>query len=103
MANEVAIGLLLGLGVIILFSGVQVAGQIVSQMSGMSLADVFDPGFDENVSVFTQLFYFLTMAVFVAIGGHRHHDRSACSKRLPGRRPATRRWARRLSTRSPAS
>jgi flagellar biosynthetic protein FliR len=71
MANEVAIGLLLGLGVTIMLSGIQVAGQIVSQMSGLSLADVFDPGFDENVSMFTQLFYFLTMAVFVAIGGHR--------------------------------
>ena len=71
MANEVAIGLLLGLGVTIMFSGIQVAGQIVSQMSGLSLADVFDPGFDESVSMFTQLFHFLTMAVFVAIGGHR--------------------------------
>jgi len=71
MANELAVGLLLGLGVNIMFSGVQVAGQIVSQMSGMSLADVFDPGFDESVSAFTTLFYYLTMAVFVAIGGHR--------------------------------
>jgi flagellar biosynthesis protein FliR len=68
---ELAIGLLLGLGVMIMFSGIQVAGQIVSQMSGMSLADVFDPNFDESVSMFTQLFHFLTMAVFVAIGGHR--------------------------------
>jgi flagellar biosynthetic protein FliR len=71
MANEIAIGLLLGLGVTVMFSGIQVAGQIVSQMSGLSLADVFDPGFDDNVSMFTQLFHFLTMAVFVAIGGHR--------------------------------
>ena len=71
MANEVAIGLLLGLGVTIMFSGIQVAGQIVSQMSGLSLSDVFDPGFDENVSMFTNLFHMLTMAVFVAIGGHR--------------------------------
>jgi flagellar biosynthesis protein FliR len=71
MASEVAIGLLLGLGVTIMFSGIQVAGQIVSQMSGMSLADVFDPSFDESISMFTQLFHFLTMAVFVAIGGHR--------------------------------
>ena len=71
LANEVAVGLLLGLGVNIMFSGVQVAGQIVSQMSGLSLADVFDPGFDESVSIFTTLFYYLTMAVFVAIGGHR--------------------------------
>ena len=40
-------------------------------MSGLSLADVFNPGFEEDVSVFSQLFYFLTLAVFVAVGGHR--------------------------------
>jgi flagellar biosynthesis protein FliR len=71
MANEVLVGLLLGLGTNILFSGIQVAGQIVSQLSGLSLADVFSPGFNEDVSVFSQLFYFLTLAVFVAVGGHR--------------------------------
>jgi flagellar biosynthetic protein FliR len=71
IASEVLVGLLLGLGVTILFSGIQVAGQIVSQMSGLSLADVFNPGFDEDVSIFSQLFYFLTLAVFVSIGGHR--------------------------------
>jgi flagellar biosynthesis protein FliR len=71
LANETLVGLLLGLGMNILFSGVQVAGQIVSQMSGLSLAEVFSPGFEEDVSVFTQLFYFLTLAVFVAVGGHR--------------------------------
>jgi flagellar biosynthesis protein FliR len=71
MANEVFVGLMLGLGINILFSGVQVAGQIVSQLSGLSLADVFSPGFEEDVSVFSQLFYFLTLSVFVAVGGHR--------------------------------
>jgi flagellar biosynthetic protein FliR len=71
LANEALVGLLLGLGINILFSGVQVTGQIVSQLSGLSLADVFSPGFDEDVSVFSHLFYFLTLAVFVAVGGHR--------------------------------
>ena len=71
LVNEVAVGVLLGLGMNILFTGIQVAGQIVSQMSGLSLADVFNPSFDESISVFSQLFYFLTLAVFVAIGGHR--------------------------------
>jgi flagellar biosynthesis protein FliR len=71
LASEALVGLLLGLGITILFSGIQVAGQIVSQMSGLSLADVFNPSFDEDVSVFSQLFYFLALAVFVAIGGHR--------------------------------
>jgi flagellar biosynthesis protein FliR len=71
LANETLVGLLLGLGINILFAGVQVAGQIVSQLSGLSLADVFSPGFEEDVSVFSQLLYFLTLAVFIAIGGHR--------------------------------
>ncbi len=71
VVNEALVGLLLGLGITILFSGIQVAGQIVSQLSGMSLADVFSPGFEEDVSVFSQLYYFLTLAVFVAVGGHR--------------------------------
>jgi flagellar biosynthetic protein FliR len=71
LASETLVGLLLGLGVTILFSGVQVAGQIVSQLSGLSLADVFNPSFEEDASVFSQLFYFLTLAVFVAVGGHR--------------------------------
>src|SRR4029079_759430 len=71
LASEALVGLLLGFGMNILFSGIQVAGQIVSQLSGLSLAEVFSPGFEEDVSVFSQLFYFLTLAVFVAIGGHR--------------------------------
>jgi flagellar biosynthetic protein FliR len=71
LVNEALTGLLLGLSVNILFSGIQVAGQVVSQMSGLSLAAAFDPAFEEDVSVFSQLFYFLTMALFVAIGGHR--------------------------------
>lgn len=71
LVNEALVGLLMGLGVNILFSGIQVAGQVVSQLSGLSLADVFSPGFEEDVSIFSQLFYFVTLAVFVAVGGHR--------------------------------
>ena len=68
---EALTGLTLGLGVLVLFSGVQVAGQLISQMSGMQLSDVFDPGFDTHLPVFSQLLYLVTLAVFVAIGGHR--------------------------------
>lgn len=71
LANEALTGLLLGLSINIMFSGIEVAGQIISQMSGLSIANVFNPAFEEDVSVFSQLFYFLAMAVFVAIGGHR--------------------------------
>ncbi len=68
---EALIGLTLGLGVMVLFAGMQVAGQIISQMSGMQLAEVFDPGFDGSVPVFSKLLGLVTLAVFVTIGGHR--------------------------------
>ena len=92
MINELLVGLLLGLGINILFSGIQVAGQIISQMSGMSLADVFNPGFDEEISVFSQLFYMLTVTALVGMGGHRIVTNALLetSHTAP---PATRRWA----------
>ncbi len=71
LVNEVLIGLLLGLGMQVLFSGVQVAGQIVAHLSGMSLAEISSPSFDGGTSVFTEIFHYVTLAVFVALGGHR--------------------------------
>jgi flagellar biosynthesis protein FliR len=71
MGGELLIGMILGLGVMILLSGVQVAGQIISQMSGMSLADVFNPGFDAEVPIISNLLYLVTLTVFIILGGHR--------------------------------
>ena len=71
MAGELSIGLILGLGIMILLAGVQVAGQVISQMSGMSLADVFNPGFDSEVPIIAHMLHLVTVAVFVILGGHR--------------------------------
>lgn len=71
LGGELLIGLILGLGIMMLLAGVQVAGQVISQMSGMSLADVFNPGFDTEVPVIANLLHLVTLAVFVIIGGHR--------------------------------
>jgi flagellar biosynthetic protein FliR len=72
LVNEALVGLLLGLGMNILFSGIQVAGQVVSQMSGLSLADVVNPTFDTPVPIFSQLLEMLALAIFFLLGGHRH-------------------------------
>src|SRR5262249_21340640 len=40
VGGEALIGLSLGLGVRVLFTSLQVAGQVICQMSGMQLADV---------------------------------------------------------------
>ncbi|HVC93041.1 MAG TPA: flagellar biosynthetic protein FliR [Pirellulales bacterium] len=71
VGGELLIGYTLGFGVTILFSGVQLAGQIVGQLSGMTLADVYNPGFDADIPLFSQLFYLVALAVYLVVGGHR--------------------------------
>lgn len=71
MARELVLGLALGLAVMILFTGLQLTGQLVGQISGMSLADVFDPTFQTSVPIFTQLLDVIAMSIFLAVGGHR--------------------------------
>ena len=70
IGGELLVGVALGIGVMLLLSGIQLAGLIVGQLSGMQLADVFNPGFDTSVPVFSQILYYVTLAVFVVIGGH---------------------------------
>lgn len=68
---EMSVGAILGFGVRILFSGVQVVGAIIGQMGGTRLADAYDPNFGETMPVFGQLFDMIMVTVFVIIGGHR--------------------------------
>jgi flagellar biosynthetic protein FliR len=69
--NESLLGLLLGLGLTILLSGVELTGQIISQLGGTALSEGADPFTEENSPVYSQLFYFLTLAMFVLLDGHR--------------------------------
>lgn len=69
--GELLVGLTLGLGVMLLFSGAQIAGQLISHLSGMALADVFQPGLDSSIPVYSHLLYLVSLTVFVLIDGHR--------------------------------
>jgi flagellar biosynthetic protein FliR len=71
VGSEVLIGLSLGLGIVVLFSGIQLAGQMIGRMGGLILADVFDPSAGTSVPMFSRLLFLVTLAVFVCIGGHR--------------------------------
>lgn len=71
LASELIIGLTLGLGIVILFSGIQLAGQMIGRVGGLMLADVFDPSSGESVPLFSRLLFLTSLAVFLLIGGHR--------------------------------
>lgn len=70
-AGELALGLILGFGVQLLFVGVQLGGQLVSQQAAMSFGSVVNPQFDTQVSVIDQFYYLVALAIFLTIGGHR--------------------------------
>ncbi|MFZ5832837.1 MAG: flagellar biosynthetic protein FliR [Planctomycetota bacterium] len=71
VGGELVVGLCLGLGVVILFSGAQLAGELVANVAGLSAAEVLDPTTEAGVPVFSRLTHLVTMATFVCIGGHR--------------------------------
>jgi flagellar biosynthetic protein FliR len=71
IGSELVIGLALGLGITILFSGIELAGRLIDQVSGMMMAEIFDPVQGESTSILSRLLYLLTGSIYVAVGGHR--------------------------------
>jgi flagellar biosynthetic protein FliR len=71
LGGEALVGVTLGLGVALMFAAMQVAGQLISHMSGLQLAEVFDAGFETSVPVFSQFLTYFALALFLTLGGHR--------------------------------
>jgi flagellar biosynthesis protein FliR len=68
---EAVIGACLGLGITIFFHGMTIAGELIGQASGLSIAEVFDPELGDNVPLFSRLMFLTAVSVFLCIGGHR--------------------------------
>lgn len=71
--GELSLGFLLGLGVLTILSGLQLAGQIVDQQAGFSLGEIINPDFDSTASVSGQSLFSLGMTMFLVfepLGGH---------------------------------
>jgi len=71
LGSELLVGISLGLGMMILLSSLQLAGEMIGRTSGLMLSDIFDPHTEASVPLVGQLMYFVALAAFVAIGGHR--------------------------------
>ena len=71
VGSELLVGVTLGLGVVILFSGMQLAGDLLGRISGTMLADIYDPASGNSIPLFSHLLHYVALAVFVCIGGHR--------------------------------
>ena len=71
VGSELMVGMCLGLGITIMFSGIQLAGQLIGRTGGLMMAETVDPTQGTNVPLFSRLLFLVAMAVFVCIGGHR--------------------------------
>lgn len=71
VGTELILGFALGAGIWLLMMGVQMGGMLVSQASGLSLADAFNPGLEESTPLIGNFLYLLTTVIFLVIGGHR--------------------------------
>lgn len=69
MVGELAIGVLIGLGISLIFTGIQIAGQLVSQQAGLSLGDVFNPMFESSTTVVSEIYFYVATVIFLAVGG----------------------------------
>ena len=70
---EFALGLVLGLGVLTILSGLQLAGQLIDQQTGISLGEIANPGLDMNGSVTGTMLFLLGVTLLLVIkpiGGH---------------------------------
>jgi flagellar biosynthetic protein FliR len=68
--SEIAIGVTIGLSVKLLFSGIQLAGQIVGYQMGFAVANVVDPATSLQIPILAQFYNLTAMLVFLAINAH---------------------------------
>jgi flagellar biosynthetic protein FliR len=70
IGGEMMFGLAMGMILSIVFIAVQWAGEIIGQQMGFNLSEVFDPQFGAQGSLIGDMYFMLTLVVFLTLGGH---------------------------------
>ena len=70
IGGEMAFGLAMGMVMSFVFIAVQWAGEMIGQQMGFNLGEVFDPAFGGQSSAMSDLYFMLTLVVFLIVGGH---------------------------------
>jgi len=68
--QEIIVGLVLGFVVSIVFAIIYFAGQLIDVPIGFGMASIFDPATGAQMPVFSQFYYLLALAFFLAVDGH---------------------------------
>jgi flagellar biosynthetic protein FliR len=70
VVREMLIGFSIGLGATLIFTGIQLAGQIVDIQMGLGMVNIIDPITSTQISVMGQYYYLIATLVFMAVDGH---------------------------------
>ena len=69
VANQITLGVLMGLTLQVVEAAVLVAGQTISNSVGLSMATLIDPN-SGNVPVLSQFLIIMATLIFIGLGGH---------------------------------
>lgn len=70
VAQQVAVGVAIGFAVRLVFTSVELAGEVIGLQMGLNFASFFDPASNAQVSAVARFFGNMAMLLFVVINGH---------------------------------
>jgi flagellar biosynthetic protein FliR len=70
LVQEVGVGLCIGFAVRVVFSAVELAGEVVGFQMGLNFASFFDPSLNSQSSAVARFFTQMTSLLFVVMNGH---------------------------------
>ena len=70
MVGEVIMGLVIGYAVLLLFIGIQFAGQLAGLQMGFGIVNVIDPASHDQVSIIGQFLNILAILLMLTLDGH---------------------------------
>ena len=70
VAQQVAVGMGIGLAVRLVFAAIELAGEVIGFQMGLNFAAFFDPAMNSQTSAMARFFGQMTLLLFVVSGGH---------------------------------
>jgi flagellar biosynthetic protein FliR len=71
IAGELIFGWAIGMALSLTFIAVTWAGEIIGQQMGINLGETFDPTFGKSSTLIGDMYFMLTLMIFLSCGGHR--------------------------------
>jgi flagellar biosynthetic protein FliR len=70
VGKQIMMGAIVGYSALLIFTAIQLAGQIIDLQMGFGIVNVIDPSSNNQVSIIGQFQYILGMLIFLSINGH---------------------------------